>query len=661
MRNPKKLIVLVLILCLLAICLVLVLGKVIVRPAADGTVGERTQPLEQNAGDGAETGGPGEDTGGPGRETYEGESAGRIPVDENGLDADGRVVAYFGSPDSIDGEIEDAWSIAEPVRFTKMLMGRTNTTATMRVLWDDRAVYFLVEVKDENLSDASVNVYEKDSVEFFLDEDNRRSGIYEGDDSQFRINFKNERSADHGDLTNLYSAAKVVEGGYVVEGRVALLRPPANGKVMGVEAQVNDAVGSTRIATLNIFDSTGTAYMDTSKFGEMILTGKGPDSVSKPNFYDLLSLVESAKEIELVRYANGDVVGDLIRESEAAIADINATQETYDDLFNRLETAIEDLVHNDLSFDEKECRDIPRRYRTSDPEDIRGTIVKVSYRTNTYDGAAKELGKYMLVYLPHGYDPNDRDTKYDVFYLIHGMSESQHTAFGDVDQNTELMRVVDNLIADGKIKPMIIVTPTWYNTEPNSPGRQSEDGMFRIKNFHNELVKDIIPTIEGQFNVYAESTSEEDLIAARDHRAVGGFSMGSACTWYNYIYAIDYFKYYVPISLWCWQDVGTIKQEGYDFTGTNDEIVAQYLAEIARRAGYTKDDIRVFAATGTADLAYSGMVSQIGELKKQDDIFVYSADPRKGNFYFMVLEGGAHNWTCVNRYLYNILPDLFRD
>ena len=360
MRNPKKLIVLVLILCLLAICLVLVLGKVIVRPAADGTVGERTQPLEQNAGDGAETGGPGEDTGGPGRETYEGESAGRIPVDENGLDADGRVVAYFGSPDSIDGEIEDAWSIAEPVRFTKMLMGRTNTTATMRVLWDDRAVYFLVEVKDENLSDASVNVYEKDSVEFFLDEDNRRSGIYEGDDSQFRINFKNERSADHGDLTNLYSAAKVVEGGYVVEGRVALLRPPANGKVMGVEAQVNDAVGSTRIATLNIFDSTGTAYMDTSKFGEMILTGKGPDSVSKPNFYDLLSLVESAKEIELVRYANGDVVGDLIRESEAAIADINATQETYDDLFNRLETAIEDLVHNDLSFDEKECRDIPR-------------------------------------------------------------------------------------------------------------------------------------------------------------------------------------------------------------------------------------------------------------------------------------------------------------
>lgn len=580
---------------------------------------------------------------------------------ENGLDAEERVVAYYGSPDNIDGEIEEAWSIARPVKFTKMGMGTTKTTASMRVLWDDRAVYFLVEVRDENLSDASANVYEKDSVEFFLDEDNKRNGIYEGDDCQFRINFKNERSADHGDLTNLYSAAKVVDGGYVVEGRVALLNPPADGQVMGVEAQVNDASGSSRIATLNIFDTTGTAYQDTSKFGEMILTGKGPDSVMKPSPYELLSLVMGAKEIELQRYANGDVVAALISESEAAIADRTMTQQAYNDLYNRLETAIEALVHNDLSFDEKECRDIPRRYRTSDSESIRGTIVRVDYKTNTYDGEAKELNKYMLVYLPHGYDPNDKSTKYDVFYLIHGMSESQHTAFGDVGQNTELMRVVDNLIADGKIKPMIIVTPTWYNTEPNTPARQTENGMFRIKNFHNELVKDIIPSIEGQFNVYARSTSPKDLMDARDHRAVGGFSMGSACTWYNYIYAMDYFKYYVPISLWCWQDAATIRSEGYDFKGSNDEIVAQYLAEITRKAGYTKDDIRVFCATGTADLAYDGMNAQIAEIRKQNDIFVYSADLRKGNFYYMVLEGGAHNWTCVNRYLYNILPDLFQD
>jgi len=617
---------------------------VAIREALDKPIADGTKTLAQKLGYDVQSGA---------------EQTGRIPVDENGLDANGRIVAYYGTPDSIDGEIEDIWNIAEPVKFTKIGIGTTDTTATLRVLWDDRAVYFLVEVKDKNLSDASVNVYEKDSVEFFLDEDNKRGGIYEWDDSQFRINFKNERSADHGDLTNLYSAAKVVEDGYVIEGRVALLyRNPENGKVMGVEAQVNDAVGSQRIATLNVFDTTGTAYMDTSKFGEMILVGKGEDAVAKPSFYDLLSLVISAKEIDLKRYVNGDEVDSLIKEAEAAIVDKSSTQEVFDELYGKLENAIENLVLNEeLSFDEKECRDIFKRYKTTYPEDIRGTIVRVDYKTNTYDEEAKELDKYMLVYLPHGYDPEDKSKKYDVFYLIHGMAESQHTAFGDVDQYSELMRIVDHLIADGKIKPMIIVTPTWYN----SPS----DNMFiRVKEFHKELVNDIIPTIEGQFNVYAKSTSKEDLIAAREHRAVGGFSMGAGCTWYNYIYAIDYFKYYVPISLWCLQDTESIKNEGYNFEGTNEEIIAQYLAAIARNKGYTKDDIRIFAATGTADMAYNGMVEQIKAMKNHEDvkdIFVYSADLRKGNFYFLTLEGGAHNWTCVNRYLFNILPDMFRD
>ncbi len=585
----------------------------------------------------------------------------RVTVDASGFDASGRVVAYYGSPDSIDGEIEDAWKLAEPVKFTKISSGSTSTTATMRVLWDDNAVYFLAEVKDADISDASGNVYEKDSVEFFLDEDNKRCGTYEGDDSQFRINFKNERSSDHGDLTNLYSAAKVVEGGYVIEGRVALSQTPSNGKVMGMEGQINDATGSTRIATLNIFDTTGTAYQDTTKFGQMLLTGKGLNSISKPNFYDLKSLVMSAKDIELQRYSNGNVVDTLIKDSEATIADKASTQAKFDDLLIKLQAAIDNLVHNDLSFDEKECREIPKAYKTSDPESIRGSIVRVDYKTNTYDQDAKDLDKYMLVYLPHGYDANDKTKKYDIVYLIHGNAESQHTAFGGVDQNTELMRAVDNLIAAGKMKPMIIVTPTWYNTAPFTAERQKEDGLFRIKNFHNELVKDIIPTIEGKYNVYAQSNSEKDLLAARNHRAIAGFSMGSACTWYNYIYSINYFKYYVPISLWCWQDVDSIKKEGYSFTGTDDEIKAKYLAEIAKKAGYTKDDVRIFCATGTADLAYNGMNSQIAEMKKLTDTFVYSADLRKGNFYYITLKGGAHNWTCVDRYLYNILPDLFLD
>lgn len=157
----------------------------------------------------------------------------------------------------------------------------------------------------------------------------------------FRINFKNETSSDHGDLTNLYTAAKVVEGGYVIEGRVALSQAPANNKVMGMEGQINDATGSTRIATLNIFDTTGTAYQDTSKFGQMPITGKSTDSVTKPNFYDLKSLVTNANGIELQCYINGDAVDKLIKESEAAIADQTSTQATFDELLIKLQAAID--------------------------------------------------------------------------------------------------------------------------------------------------------------------------------------------------------------------------------------------------------------------------------------------------------------------------------
>ena len=96
-------------------------------------------------------------------------------------------------------------------------------------------------------ADASGNVYEKDSVNF-PGQDNKRNGIYEGDDCQFRINFKNETSADHGDLTNLYSAAKVIDDGYVVEDVLHCLYP-ANGSNGhgGPDQRCNRAA---RIATL---------------------------------------------------------------------------------------------------------------------------------------------------------------------------------------------------------------------------------------------------------------------------------------------------------------------------------------------------------------------------------------------------------------------------
>ena len=75
-------------------------------------------------------------------------------------------------------------------------------------------------------------------------------------------------------------------------------------------------------------------------------------------------------------------------------------------------------------------------------------------------------------------------------------------------------------------------------------------------------------------------------------------------------------------------------------------------------------DYYVFAATGTDDIAYSGMVNAIPDMANYKDsegnpIFIYNADLSQGNLYLLLLEDGTHTWQCVNQYLYNILPDLF--
>ncbi|MGB8453620.1 MAG: sugar-binding protein [Anaerocolumna sp.] len=556
-----------------------------------------------------------------------------------------RMVACFGTP-VIDGEVDEVWNQAVPVS-PAVSSGNTDTTADFRVLWDDNALYILAEVKDSNLSAESGTVYARDSIEIFLDENNDKTQAYDVDDLQFRVNYKNAQSADHGDLDRFYTSTKVTGDGYRIEARVALQDQPVNDKVLGFELSINDAKAGNRIATLNVFDKTGSAYADTGKFGEILLAGKADGATSGLNPYDLMNLVKNAQAIKLERYTNGNVVEDLITESQNAIADQNTTQEQIDELYAALQKAIRELKAMDQGFDEKECRQIPSEYKTTD--DHQGTIERLDYATNTYDVNNRQLNKYLNIYLPSGYDANDKSKKYNVLYLIHGMGENQDTIFGGPGKNTEMMKILDNMIANGDLDPLIVVTPTWYN-EGNS------DMFGLVKNFHNELINDILPAVESKYNTYAASASEADLIAAREHRAFGGFSMGSGCTWYNYINCLDYFKYYLPVSLYCLADVTDL---GYE--GSSSDQMAQYLASVAEKSGYGPKDYYIFCATGTDDMAYSGMATQIDAMKKLKDTFIYTADLSKGNFYFMTLEGGTHTWNCVNRYLYNMLPDLFEN
>ncbi|MDF2611520.1 MAG: enterochelin esterase-like enzyme, partial [Lachnospiraceae bacterium] len=573
-----------------------------------------------------------------------------ISVDGQGFDAEGRLVANYGTP-SIDGVIDPVWEKA--VQVTAANPAKTPVIAKYKMLWDDQAIYLLAEVSDSQLDGTATNVYDRDSVEIFLDENHDKTVRYGTDDLHFRVGHDNKQSADNGDITRFFTKTSLVDGGYIVEARISLLNKPSNDTVFGIDLSVNDGKSGTKIGSAVVFDQNNEAYKDTSKFGAIILSGRARGSVSGLNPYDLLNVVSEGKGIKLERYSNGSVVQGLIANAEAALLDVNVTQKVINNLYKALRVAIDKLIPDGKSYDDKECRIIPSKYRTVDEH--QGTIERVAYTTSSFDSANETLDKDMLVYLPVGYDQNDKTKKYNVLYLIHGLTENQNTVFGGPGENTEMMKVIDNMIYNGQLDPMIIVTPTWaYKGDSDFMA-----AFFRQQpaNFHKELVNSIIPVIESKYNTYAASTSEADLVAARDHRAVAGFSMGSSATWFTYINQIKYFKYYMPMSL------SSQVNSGLDmYTGTLAEKRAQHLESIAEAAGYGPNDFSIFAATGTEDtLAYNDMNPQMEAMKKLNTTFMPSADLTKGNFYYMLLEGGTHTWNCVNRYLYNMLPDLFND
>src|SRR5690606_7426686 len=179
--------------------------------------------------------------------------------------------------------------------------------------------------------------------------------------------------------------------------------------------------------------------------------------------------------------------------------------------------------------------------------------------------------KKMNVYLPYGYDPNDKEKRYNVLYLMHGGGENEDLIFGGPGENRELKNILDHMIANGDIEPLIVVTPTFYG------------GMNDVALFHDELISVVVPLVETTYNTHAKSGSLEDLKASRAHRAFGGFSMGSVTTWHVFANKLDYFKYFVPLSGDSW----ALGERG---GGIKPRETAEFLADVARKSGYAPQD-----------------------------------------------------------------------
>lgn len=558
----------------------------------------------------------------------------RVSVDESGFDSKGRIVAYFASP-VIDGEVDDLWSKADVVK-PQYIANNVETTVTFKALWDDNALYILAEVKDSELSVQSDTPYMQDSFKIFLDENNDKTQEYGVDDLHFRVNYENSQSIDSGDKERFYTSTKILDDGYIVEARVALKSAPSNEKVLGIDLQINEAKGSNRVGTINVYDSTGSAWNDTSKFGEILLTGKSDNALTGLNSYDLLSLIENTKELDFTKYMNHAIVTDAIKTAEKVLEGDVLTQQQIDNQFTALKDAIEKLELTEGAANEKVFIALPDEYKGESQQ--QGTIESMEYSVANLSKGTDV--KKLNVYLPYGYDDSNTDTKYNVLYLMHGGGENENLLFGGPGQSKEMKRILDNMIEKGDIEPLIVVTPTFN-------GGKNDTALF-----HEELMNDVVPLVETRYSTHVGSGDLDDLKATREHRAFGGFSMGSVTTWYIYINCLDYFKYFLPLSGDCWAIAQTAGESKAMET-------AEYLAQVAKDAGYGTKDYYLFCATGDLDIAYPNMLPQMDALKQLTDSFIYSGNPNNGNFYFMICEGGTHAWNWINQYIYCILPDLF--
>jgi enterochelin esterase-like enzyme len=159
----------------------------------------------------------------------------------------------------------------------------------------------------------------------------------------------------------------------------------------------------------------------------------------------------------------------------------------------------------ELKPDDKPAFDDPPAGFNNKRDDIpHGKLEMIEYDSKTVGTTRK-----MQVYTPPGYS---KDKKYPVLYLLHGIGgdETEWERFATPDV------LLDNLIADGKAVPMIIVMPNGRAQKNDRAEGNVYAAGPAFAAFEQDLLKDVIPAIESRYSVQAD----------REHRALAGLSMG---------------------------------------------------------------------------------------------------------------------------------------
>jgi enterochelin esterase-like enzyme len=233
----------------------------------------------------------------------------------------------------------------------------------------------------------------------------------------------------------------------------------------------------------------------------------------------------------------------------------------------------------------------------------------------------------VVVYTPPGYD-KDPSKKYPVYYLISGTTDTEETFFKVGKTNL----ILDNLIAEGKAKPMIVVMP-YGNMEariaeqkgglkPADPVRDSPDAITRMRRFEQDLTKHVIPYIDKNYRT----------IPNRENRAIGGFSRGGGQTLRTAFWNFDTFAWICAYAA----NLPTSEMEGtYSSIFSNPESTNKQLKLL-------------WVGVGTEDFLYNDVATFLIKLKE-----------KKINYKSMIT-GGGHTWMNVKTYLAESAQLLFK-
>jgi enterochelin esterase-like enzyme len=241
-----------------------------------------------------------------------------------------------------------------------------------------------------------------------------------------------------------------------------------------------------------------------------------------------------------------------------------------------------------------------------------------------HEHRSRSLGRLrrLHVYTPPGYDA-DSAQRFPVLYLLHGAGDNDATwtVFGHANQ------ILDNLLAAGKVNPMIVVMPDGHAATPGqppgaAPGRPpgAGGGMSRnIESFQSDLFDDVIPLVEASYRVRAQA----------DSRAIAGLSMGGGQSLTIGLNHPDRFAWVGGFSSAVFSPETTLAGAVKDAKATNAALRVLWIA-------CGKDD-RLIENN-----------QRLSALLKE----------KKINHEFLTTDG-SHSWPVWRRYLADFVPLLF--